>query len=140
MFTQIKRSHSNGRKGPGVVLGRDGQFVLVHQGRSHSCVNPSHLLKVSKDNNQKEENEIDQVRRNKDIHKNGSLEKKHNSGKYHKVIQIKDIFYMKIQTKKSQHNVKKIVQMKQMKVEASKVKMELIQEIKIIRSIMQFNS
>ena len=39
------------------------------------CVHSSHLLKLRKSNNQKGENEINQVKRNKDIHRNEFFEK-----------------------------------------------------------------
>ena len=48
----------------------------MRQGRSHFCVNLSHLLKLSKGNNQEEEKEIDQVIRKPVIHRNRSLETK----------------------------------------------------------------
>ena len=55
------------------MLGRDGKFILMAQTGRHFCVHPRHLLKVNKGNKQKDKNEINQVIRKKDIHKNGSL-------------------------------------------------------------------
>ena len=61
-------------KRPGVVLGRDGQFVLVRQGGSYFRVHPSHSLKVRKGNYQKEESEIDQLIKKEDFPTRESLE------------------------------------------------------------------
>ena len=36
-----KTKDNSGRERPGVVLGRNGEFVLMWQGRSHFCVHLS---------------------------------------------------------------------------------------------------
>lgn len=59
------RENSSGCKGPAVVLGRDGQLILMGQTGRHFCVHPRHLLKVNKGNKQKDKNEINQVIRKK---------------------------------------------------------------------------
>ena len=41
-----RRKNFKGWKGPGVVLGQDGQYVLAHHGGTHYHVHPCQLMKI----------------------------------------------------------------------------------------------
>ena len=41
-----RRKNFKGCKGPGVVLGQDGQYVLVCHGRAYCRVHPCQLMKI----------------------------------------------------------------------------------------------
>merc|ERR1711867_266826 len=49
------RKNFKGWKGPAVVLGQDGQFVLVRHGGAYFRVHPCQLMKVINDSNDKNE-------------------------------------------------------------------------------------
>merc|ERR1712121_332828 len=49
------RKNFKGWKGPAVVLGQDGQFVLVRHGGAYFRVHPCQLMKVVNDSNDKNE-------------------------------------------------------------------------------------